>query len=459
MHNNEMRRTMGITGTVMTLVGLVIGVSIFILPGQLAAMAGPAMLVSYLIAAAIALFSCIVAAQVGSVLPMTGASFIAISKLLSPFAGFVVIWLTFGGAAVAVALLASGFADYAVAVMPFLDEDWLAFGLVGSLGVLNLMGLRGFVVGQTLLVAIFMVALLVFVVSGLLQLDTSLLTPFAPNGSSAVLAAVIPAFFSYTGFMLIIEISGEIRSPGRTIPIALGLSFLIVLVVYSLVSLVLVGLMPWQQLGSTSTPIADVARLILPGWVASAIAFTAVAAAATSVNAILLAYSRDVLALARARLFPVAFARVSRRQGEPVYGVIFITVLSLLAVLAQRSVTQYASMIVMGVMTLHILVSIAVLRMPSVIPELFQASAFQLGSFARWFFCIGLMASSGYFLWYGLSGDGATAQVVGVYVAVGCTYYGLRGLFVRGQAATAREHIDDEIERMRRSAEDSTQEI
>ena len=116
MRDVEMKRTMGVTGTVMTLVGLVIGVSIFILPGQLAAIAGPAMLVSYLIAALIALFSCVVAAQVGSVLPISGASFVAISRLLSPFLGFIVVWVTLGGAAVAVALLASGFADYAVLI-------------------------------------------------------------------------------------------------------------------------------------------------------------------------------------------------------------------------------------------------------------------------------------------------------------------------------------------------------
>jgi len=444
-----MKRTMGVSGTVMTLVGLVIGVSIFILPGQLAAIAGPAMLVSYLIAASIALFSCVVAAQVGSVLPLSGASFVAISKLLSPFAGFVVIWMTFGGAAVAVALLASGFGDYATSLMPFLNADWLAFGLVASLGLLNLLGLKDFIFGQTVMVLMFMIALLVFVVSGLFQLDISLLTPFAPNGSSAVLSAVIPAFFSYTGFMLIIEISGEIKRPARTIPIALALSFIVVLIVYSLVSLVLVGLMSWQELGETKTPIADVAGLILPGWAASAIAFTAIAAAATSVNAILLAYSRDVLALARAHLLPVALARISKKHGEPVYGVIFITILSLIAVLAQRSVTQYASLIVMGVMTLHILVSIAVLRMPSQTPELFGNSSFQLGPFARWFFCLGLMGSSAYFLGLGLVEDVATARVVGIYVFMGAVYYVIRGLFKRDQTANARKYIDEEIDSVR----------
>lgn len=445
MRDVEMKRTMGVTGTVMTLVGLVIGVSIFILPGQLAAIAGPAMLVSYLIAALIALFSCVVAAQVGSVLPISGASFVAISRLLSPFLGFIVVWVTLGGAAVAVALLASGFADYAVSLLPFLNENWLAFGLVAALGLLNLMGLKDFIVGQTLLVAMFMTALLVFIGFGIFQLDTSLLTPFAPNGSSAVLSAVIPAFFSYTGFMLIIEISGEIKQPGRTIPISMALSFFIVLVVYSLVSLVLVGLMPWQELGNSGAPIADAARLILPDWVASVIAFTAVAAAATSVNAILLAYSRDVMALARANLFPARFARVSKQHGEPVYGVIFITVLSLLAVVANRSVTQYASMIVMGVMALQILVSVAVLRMPSEIPELFNSSAFKLGVFARWFFCLGLILSSAYFLWYGLSGDVTTAKAVGVYVAAGSVFYMLRGIFVDGQADGVKKHIDEEI--------------
>ena len=97
MAQAEMRRSVGVAGVVVTLVGFVIGVSIFILPGALAATAGPAVVLSYFVAGLIALFSCVVAAQIGAVLPTSGASFVATSRLLSPFLGFATIWLIIGG--------------------------------------------------------------------------------------------------------------------------------------------------------------------------------------------------------------------------------------------------------------------------------------------------------------------------------------------------------------------------
>jgi APA family basic amino acid/polyamine antiporter len=75
-------RSIGTTGLVVTIVGLVIGISIFILPGSLAATAGPGVIISYLIAGVMALFSCVVAAQIGVLFPVSGAGFICISNML-----------------------------------------------------------------------------------------------------------------------------------------------------------------------------------------------------------------------------------------------------------------------------------------------------------------------------------------------------------------------------------------
>lgn len=418
-----MQRSVGAGGAAITLIGFVIGISIFILPGSLAATTGPAVILSYLLAAVMAVFTCVVAAQIGVVFPVSGASFVAVSRLLSPFWGFVLVWMMLGGVAVGAALLAFGFADYLRVFLPFVDRGFAAAGIILALGGLNLLGIRDTVTGQTLMVAAFMIALVVFCGAGLWHMDTGLLRPFAPNGYAPVLAAAIPAAFSYTGFVLIMEIGGEVRDPVRNIPLALGISFGVVLVTYSLVSLALTGVVPWQELGASEAPVSEAAARMLPDWLAKYITLTTIAAAATSINALLLAYSRDVLALARARLLPHVLGRVSARHGEPVYGVILLTALSLAALGLGGNITEYATLAVVSVLVLQTLIGTALLVMPWRLHERYAAAAFRLPIWLVIFFGAGLVLLSLAFLSIALQGSVDVLAAAGTFLLVGSLYY------------------------------------
>ena len=89
----ELRGRIGVPGAVFALVGYIIGGSIFILPGELAGQIGPAVFVPYLVAASLALFVCFAAAQIGSAFPLSGGTYMAVSCVVSPFWGFVVVWM------------------------------------------------------------------------------------------------------------------------------------------------------------------------------------------------------------------------------------------------------------------------------------------------------------------------------------------------------------------------------
>src|SRR5690606_17651254 len=225
---------------------------------------GPAVLVSYALASLLTMLTCVIYAQIGSVFPVSGASIVSISRLVSPFCGFAGVWMMIGGAAVAISLLAYGFADYAALVFPELERRTVAIGAVAALAGFNLLGVRSNVLVQGALVSVFMLGLCVFTVAGLVHLDMSLLVPLAPNGWQPVFAAAIPAFFSFAGFMVIIDIGGEIDNPGRTIPRAIALSVVVVVSIYLLVSLALVGTVPWQELAQIDAPVGEAAARILP---------------------------------------------------------------------------------------------------------------------------------------------------------------------------------------------------
>ena len=82
MNDTRLHRKIGLGGAVFLLVGNIVGASIFILPGQLAGIAGPAVFIAYLIASVPAIVNCLIAAQVGSILPVSAGDYVFTSVAL-----------------------------------------------------------------------------------------------------------------------------------------------------------------------------------------------------------------------------------------------------------------------------------------------------------------------------------------------------------------------------------------
>jgi APA family basic amino acid/polyamine antiporter len=161
------------------------------------------------------------------------------------------------------------------------------------------------------------------------------------------------------------------------------------------------------------------------------ITLTTIAAAATSINALLLAYSRDVLALARARLLPGMLGRISPRHGEPVYGVIFLTALSLSALFLGGNIAGYATLAVVSVLVLQILIGAAALVLPWRMPGRYAASEFRLPVWLLVFFSAGLVLLSLGFLIIALWGSTRVLTAAGAFFLAGACYYVLRRRWLR----------------------------
>ena len=112
MSGTRLERKISLSGAVFLLIGNIVGASIFILPGQLAGIAGPAVFIAYLIASVPAIANCLIAAQVGSILPVSAAGYVFSSVVLHPFLGFLKEWTGALGLIIGVPILAYGFADY-----------------------------------------------------------------------------------------------------------------------------------------------------------------------------------------------------------------------------------------------------------------------------------------------------------------------------------------------------------
>ena len=166
----RLERKVGLAGAVFLMVGNVVGASIFILPGTLAGIAGPAIFIAYLIAIIPAFFNTLVAAQVGSILPVSAADYVFTSTVLHPLLGFLKVWAAMLGALVGGPILAYGFADYFAFFAPDVNRVTLACLIVVSIMIINLMGIRSSVRIQMVMVSLFVSALLILATCGNLSL-------------------------------------------------------------------------------------------------------------------------------------------------------------------------------------------------------------------------------------------------------------------------------------------------
>ncbi len=425
MTDHTSQRTIGLGGAVFTLVGYVIGASIFVLPGQLAAEAGPAAVLSYLIAGGLAAISCLVGASIGSAVHVSGAGNVAVARTLAPVYGFLGVWITVVSVVVSIALVAYGLADYVAYFWPAVDRRSVALASVVVFAVLNLTTVQLTVSVQIAMTIGFLVIMFGFGIGGAANAKPELITPFMPNGFGPVANGAVLAFFSYAGITVITELGGEIKNPARTIPLTLLIGFAVVLTSYALVSFAVPALLPWQSLKETSAPVARAAEVFLPSWIGGVIAIAAVLAAATSINGMLLIHSRDILAMARARVFPAGLA-ARNRAGVPAQAVGLMTVLSIVAVLLGGTIRQYAMMAVMGVMILQVLQGLALLRMSKAMPAEWAAAGFRLEGASRTVVVtLLLVMSAGFFAMGFLDNLVISAGYLAV-LAAGAAYYAIR---------------------------------
>jgi APA family basic amino acid/polyamine antiporter len=169
----------------------------------------------------------------------------------------------------------------------------------------------------------------------------------------------------------------------------------------------------------------------MPSGVSKIISLTVLAAAASSINGLLFGFSRDVMMLSKVGLFPKALGKVSVKSGEPVNGVITLTLLAVFTLLLGGSITDYVIVTVLGIMFGQILLGWSVLKIPKKMSVSYQKSDFKLGSFFLPFFAYGLMIFSSVFLVVGIYSSTKSFLVASVILLLGSIYFCLRNRYLK----------------------------
>jgi APA family basic amino acid/polyamine antiporter len=163
----RLKPTLGLLDATAISVGAIIGAGIFVVTGIVAGMAGPALLISMMVAALVSLFTALSFAELTAHFPQEGSVYEFSYRLISPFAGFIAGWMwilgnTFGGAAVAL-----GFAYYFTLLFPVLHPKLIAAFLCLAFTMLNHVGIRQSALLNNFLVGSKLVILAFFVIFGL----------------------------------------------------------------------------------------------------------------------------------------------------------------------------------------------------------------------------------------------------------------------------------------------------
>ncbi|WP_439026501.1 amino acid permease [Haloarchaeobius sp. DT45] len=321
-NDEELAKDLGLLSALTIGVGTMIGAGIFVLPGQAAAAAGPAVALSFVVGGVISLFTALSASELGTAMPKAGGSYYYVNHALGPIFGSIAGWGNWMGLAFASAFYTLGFGEYLATFLPLptltlgplaLSEFQLGALLAGSAFVaINYVGAKETGKIQIVIVTLLVGILTVFSALGIMQADLSTLRPFFPEemgGAAAVLPATGLVFVSFLGFAKITTVAEELKNPGRNLPLAVVGSVAIVTAMYAIIMVVLMGVVNWRQLGPdvTTTPVLDVADIAfgtvgLAGIGVGLLTFAGLLATASSANASILASSRINFAMGRDRL-------------------------------------------------------------------------------------------------------------------------------------------------------------
>lgn len=295
-----------------------VGGGVFALSGIVINEAGPAVIVSYLLAAIAVLLSVLCFTAVASRVKDGDSGYGPIAEVLGRRWRFLTMWAFYISTIAGCAFLLVAFGSY---LQYFISgADALALGLAAAL-VLILLNLGpADLVGkaETVMVMFKMGVLVLLIGFGVAAFKASSLTPFAPHGSRVILASTGLLFSVYLGFSVVTNVAGVVKNPRRNVPLSILLSMLIVTLVY--VGVAVAMLMSGIEVFGTTGAAQAAASLIGP-WGGGFVAAAACVSTLAGSNAALMGTSELLARMAGNGDIPRALAHVSR-SGRIHYSVL-----------------------------------------------------------------------------------------------------------------------------------------
>ena len=400
---DELKRNVGTFGAASVGIANIIGAGIFVLSGVAAGIAGPAVILSFLIAGVIAMMTALSAAELSSFITETGASYAYTKRAFGRFWSFLVGWFKYFDYVIGAAAVSVGFAAYFTSVfgleggIPLLLA---AIGLPIILCVLNLLGVKEATRTTTVMVLIKVFAISVLVMFGGYYLSQHFeighYTPFFATGFGGMLSGAAVIFFVFIGFNTVTMMSEETKNPHKAIPRALMIAFGVTFVLYMAVAFLLIGILDWHDETKDAHPLGSIATIIIENQMFfDFISFSALIAAGSVVLSNILGGTRASFAMGRDRVLPQQFAKVSKKFGTPYISIIVAgVIIAVFAGIFRNDINLIASIVNFGSLFTYLFVNLSLLklrRIESQTQRFFKVPLYPVVPILGAISCVGLM--------------------------------------------------------------------
>jgi basic amino acid/polyamine antiporter, APA family len=434
----ELARTIGLFQLTLFGVGATIGTGIFVILTEAVPTAGPAVILSFVMAGIVAGLTAICYAELAGAVPVSGSSYSYAYATLGEAVAMVVaacLLLEYGVSAAGVAV---GWSQY----LNELLDNLFGFTIPDSIsqapeqgGVFNLPAvvliwlcamllLRGASESakvNAVMVLIKLGVLALFVVVGLQGWESDNLSNFAPDGFGGINAAAGIIFFSYIGLDAVSTAGEEVKNPRRNLPLAIIGALVIVTLIYVAVAVVAVAAQPVDAFNGQEAGLSAILERVTGStWPASVLAAGAVISIFSVTLVVIYGQTRILFAMSRDGMIPRFFHRLNPRTLTPVHSTIFVAiVISLLAGVVP--INFLFEMTSIGTLVAFLVVSIGVMVLRQTQPDLPRGFKVPL-------YPIVPIASIGGCIWIIKDLRAVTIYVFLIWTAVALAWYFLYGI-------------------------------
>ncbi|SDL32987.1 APC family permease [Natronincola ferrireducens] len=345
---NNQQGSLSLVACITILVGGMIGSAIFSLSGMTIYYAGPAAIITWIMAAIVLLMYGLQVAELSTIFPKSGGVFVFPSKSLGKTEkqgkiwGWISVWGYINANIVGTAFAAIYVATYLSVAFPIFEGKQVFLAVLSCLICCILNILKFSVTGKanTFLVSLLVATMLVFIAVGLFggNWDTSLITPFftqGVKGGTGFISAIPNAMLAYGSIVAIAFMVSEVKNPNVNVPKSVLIAMGIVVSLYSLIIITTVGLVTADFLhenpGMRFIPLyaAAFTKLSAFPWLPKIISISAVLALLTTMLVLIALTSRAIAAAAEGGMLPKGLAKLNPKTGVPLTATIVVGIASI----------------------------------------------------------------------------------------------------------------------------------
>ncbi len=431
--SDQLQRTLGVFLLTMFGVGETVGAGIFIVLTQSVPQAGPAVVISFILAGIAAGLAAVCYAEMASAVPVSGSAYSYCYATMGelPAMGVAACLLLEYG--VSTAAVAVGWSQYlnklldntcgfqlphAISAGPWDPAPGVvnlpAIALVAMCALLLVRGASKSAKANAVMVVIKLGVLMTFAAIAFTAFKASRFTDLAPFGVSGISLATGTIFFAYIGIDAISTAGDEVKDPQHTMPRAIIYALLIVTAIHVLVSVAALGAQPWQEFRGEEAVLAVILDHITGNTLGSTLVSAGAVISIFSVTLVTLyGQTRILFAMGRDGLLPAMFAKVNPRTMTPTRNTVIVA-LAVAVLAALVPLDRLAETVSIGTLTAFIVVSAGVIVLRIQQPDLprgFKVPGYPVTPVLSMAACAYILFSLHWYTWIAFSGWVAVALI------------------------------------------------